>query len=169
MKKFIALLFMSIILAGCSNNSAKALTLDEAQKIALAEVDGKVVKAIEETDDGRNYYEFDIIANDQLHELEVDASNGKIIKNEINDDYVPSPTDSNDQNTTTQTTIITSEEAQKIAMDRVGNNGYLVKCELDTDDGIQKYEIEIKNGKIEYEIDINASSGEIIKYEEDQN
>lgn len=168
MKKFVALLFVSIILAGCSNNSAQALTLDEAQKIALAEVDGKVVKAIEETDDGRNYYEFDIIANDQLHELEVDASNGKITKNEINDDYVPSTTETNNQNNT-QATIITSEEAQKIAMDRVGNNGYLVKCELDTDDGIQKYEIEIKNGRIEYEIDINASSGEIIKYEEDQN
>lgn len=168
MKKFVALLFVSIILAGCSNNSAQALTLDEAQKIALAEVDGKVVKAIEETDDGRNYYEFDIIANDQLHELEVDASNGKITKNEINDDYVPSTTETNNQNNT-QATIITSEEAQKIAMDRVGNNGYLLKCELDTDDGIQKYEIEIKNGRIEYEIDINASSGEIIKYEEDQN
>lgn len=168
MKKIVALLFVSIILAGCSNNSAQALTLDEAQKIALAEVDGKVVKAIEETDDGRNYYEFDIIANDQLHELEVDASNGKITKNEINDDYVPSTTETNNQNNT-QATIITSEEAQKIAMDRVGNNGYLVKCELDTDDGIQKYEIEIKNGRIEYEIDINASSGEIIKYEEDQN
>lgn len=168
MKKFVALLFVSVILAGCSNNSAQALTLDEAQKIALAEVDGKVVKAIEETDDGRNYYEFDIIANDQLHELEVDASNGKITKNEINDDYVPSTTETNNQNNT-QATIITSEEAQKIAMDRVGNNGYLVKCELDTDDGIQKYEIEIKNGRIEYEIDINASSGEIIKYEEDQN
>lgn len=168
MKKIVALLFVSIILAGCSNNSAQALTLDEAQKIALAEVDGKVVKAIEETDDGRNYYEFDIIANDQLHELEVDASNGKITKNEINDDYVPSTTETNNQNNT-QATIITSEEAQKIAMDRVGNNGYLLKCELDTDDGIQKYEIEIKNGRIEYEIDINASSGEIIKYEEDQN
>lgn len=168
MKKFVTLLFVSVILAGCSNNSAQALTLDEAQKIALAEVDGKVVKAIEETDDGRNYYEFDIIANDQLHELEVDASNGKITKNEINDDYVPSTTETNNQNNT-QATIITSEEAQKIAMDRVGNNGYLVKCELDTDDGIQKYEIEIKNGRIEYEIDINASSGEIIKYEEDQN
>ena len=52
-------------------------------------------------------------------------------------------------------------------MEKVGNNGYLVKCELDIDDGIQKYEIEIKNGNIEYEIDIDAISGEIIKYEED--
>lgn len=173
MKKLITLLFVTFILAGCSNASTKTITLDEAQEIALAEVDGKVTRAVEETDDGRSYYEFDIIANDQKHELEVDASSGKITKNEIDDDYVPSTTDTNNQtannqSTNNQTTIISNEEAQKIAMDRVGNNGYLVKCELDSDDNRQVYEIEIKNGTIEYNIDVDAVSGEIVKYEEDQ-
>lgn len=167
MKKLITLLFVTFILVGCSNASTKTITLDEAQEIALAEVDGKVTRAVEETDDGRSYYEFDIITNDQKHELEVDASSGKITKNEIDEDYVPSTTDTNNQTTNNQTTIISNEEAQKIAMDRVGNNGYLVKCELDNDDGRQVYEIEIKNGRIEYNIDIDAVSGEIIKYEED--
>ena len=74
----------------------------------------------------------------------------------------------NNQSTNNQTTIISNEEAQKIAMDRVGNNGYLVKCELDSDDNRQVYEIEIKNGTIEYNIDVDAVSGEIVKYEEDQ-
>ena len=166
MKKLITLLFVTFILVGCSNASTKTITLDEAQEIALAEVDGKVTRAVEETDDGRSYYEFDIITNDQKHELEVDASSGKITKNEIDED-VPSTTDTNNQTTNNQTTIISNEEAQKIAMDRVGNNGYLVKCELDNDDGRQVYEIEIKNGRIEYNIDIDAVSGEIIKYEED--
>ena len=32
---------------------------------------------------------------------------------------------------------------------------------------LEKYEIEIKNGNKEYEIEINADTGEIIKYEED--
>ena len=72
MKKLITLLFVTFILVGCSNASTKTITLDEAQEIALAEVDGKVTRAVEETDDGRSYYEFDIIANDQKHELEVD-------------------------------------------------------------------------------------------------
>lgn len=167
MKKLITLLFVTFILVGCSNASTKTITLDEAQEIALAEVDGKVTRAVEETDDGRSYYEFDIITNDQKHELEVDASSGKITKNEIDEDYVPSTTDTNNQTTNNQTTIISNEEAQKIAMDRVGNNGYLVKCELDNDDGRQVYKIEIKNGRIEYNIDIDAVYGEIIKYEED--
>lgn len=168
MKKLITLLFVTFILVGCSNASTKTITLDEAQEIALAEVDGKVTRAVEETDDGRSYYEFDIIANDQKHELEVDASSGKITKNEIDEDYVPSTTDTNNQTTNNQTTIISNEEAQKIAMNRVGNNGYLVKCELDSDDNRQVYEIEIKNGTIEYNIDVDAVSGEIVKYEEDQ-
>lgn len=169
MKKLITLSFITFILVGCSNAS-KAITLDEAQKIALGETNGKIIKAVEETDDDRSYYDFDIIANDQKHEIEVDASSGKITKNEIDEDYIPSTTDQNNQttnNSNNQTTTISNDEAQKIAMERIGNNGYLVKCELDNDDGKQVYEIEIKNGKIEYNIDIDAISGEIIKYEED--
>ena len=172
MKKIILFVLITIALVGCTEK-VSALTLEEAQEIALAEVDGKVTRAVEETDDGRSYYEFDIIANDQKHELEVDASSGKITKNEIDEDYVPSTTDTNNQtannqSTNNQTTIISNEEAQKIAMDRVGNNGYLVKCGLDSDDNRQVYEIEIKNGTIEYNIDVDAVSGEIVKYEEDQ-
>ena len=34
--------------------------------------------------------------------------------------------------------------------------------ELDTDDGVQVYEIEFKVGNVEYEYDINAISGAII-------
>ena len=92
MKKLITILFITMILTGCTNSSVEAISLDEAQEIALKTIDGKVTKA---------------------------------------------------------------------------NNGYLIKCELDIDDGIQKYEVEIKNGNIEYEIDIDAITGEIIKYEED--
>ena len=54
-------------------------------------------------------------------------------------------------------------------MNRVGT-GTLVKCELDYDDDTQKYkyEIEIKDGRVEYDLEIDANSGEIIKYEQDQ-
>ena len=46
-------------------------------------------------------------------------------------------------------------------------SSYLVKCELDHDDNMMVYEIEVKNGNYEYEIDINASNGDILKYEQD--
>ena len=162
------ILFITIILTGCTNSSVEAISLDEAQEIALKAIDGKVTKAKKERDDGIDYYDFEIISDNQKYEIEVDANTGKIIKNEKDTDYVPSSNEA-PQNNNSQATTISIDEAQRIAMEKVGNNGYLVKCELDIDDGIQKYEIEIKNGNIEYEIDIDAISGEIIKYEEDRN
>ena len=168
MKKLMTILFITIILTGCTNSSVEAISLDEAQEIALKAIDGKVTKAKKERDDGIDYYDFEIISDNQKYEIEVDANTGKIIKNEKDTDYVPSSNEAS-QNNNSQATTISIDEAQRIAMEKVGNNGYLVKCELDIDDGIQKYEIEIKNGNIEYELDIDAISGEIIKYEEDRN
>ncbi len=168
MKKLMTILFITIILTGCTNSSVEAISLDEAQEIALKAIDGNVTKAKKERDDGIDYYDFEIISDNQKYEIEVDANTGKIIKNEKDTDYVPSSNEAS-QNNNSQATTISIDEAQRIAMEKVGNNGYLVKCELDIDDGIQKYEIEIKNGNIEYEIDIDAISGEIIKYEEDRN
>ena len=168
MKKLMTIFFITIILTGCTNSSVEAISLDEAQEIALKAIDGKVTKAKKERDDGIDYYYFEIISDNQKYEIEVDANTGKIIKNEKDTDYVPSSNEAS-QNNNSQATTISIDEAQRIAMEKVGNNGYLVKCELDIDDGIQKYEIEIKNGNIEYEIDIDAISGEIIKYEEDRN
>ena len=168
MKKLMTILFITIILTGCTNSSVEAISLDEAQEIALKAIDGKVTKAKKERDDGIDYYDFEIISDNQKYEIEVDANTGKIIINEKDTDYVPSSNEAS-QNNNSQATTISIDEAQRIAMEKVGNNGYLVKCELDIDDGIQKYEIEIKNGNIEYEIDIDAISGEIIKYEEDRN
>ena len=166
MKKLITILFITMILTGCTNSSVEAISLDEAQEIALKTIDGKVTKAKKERDDGNDYYDFEIISDNQKYEIEVDANTGKIIKNEKDNDYVPNSNETT-QNNNSQVTTISTEDAQRIAMARVGNNGYLIKCELDIDDGIQKYEVEIKNGNIEYEIDIDAITGEIIKYEED--
>ena len=47
-------------------------------------------------------------------------------------------------------------------------NGKIIKFELDEDDGRYSYEFEIINDGIEYEIDIDAYSGEIIKFESER-
>ena len=43
----------------------------------------------------------------------------------------------------------------------------LKKNKLDFDDGIQKYEIEFVEGFNEYEYDIDATNGMILKFEKD--
>lgn len=165
MKKIILLIIITIALVGC-DKKVNALTLEEAQEIALKEVAGKVLKAKENKDDGISYYDFTIITDTEKYEIEIDANSGKILKTE-KDVYIGINSNSAAPLEPTNTSI-TIEQAQQIALNRVGE-GYLTKSELDydDDDGIKKYEIEIKNGNKEYEIEINADTGEIIKYEED--
>lgn len=179
MKKLMIIALMAMVMMGCSSASKNILTLEEAQEIALKEVSGKVLKAHEDSDDGVSYYDFTIVTDNEKYEVEVDANSGKIIKMEKDDDYVGNhtndDTNSTNQNNTSNTkgntntntqATITAEQAQQKAMDRVGG-GYLVKCELDHDDGVLKYEIEIKNGNKEYDVDVDANTGEIIKFDEE--
>lgn len=172
MKKLFALMLVSVMLFGCSNSSkVEAISLEEAEKIALKEVDGEILKAGKDKDDGITYYDFTIVTDTEKYEVEVNAENGKVLKVEKDDDYVPAQsntTDQTNQSNTQNTTQITAEKAQEIAMNKVGT-GTLVKCELDYDDDTQKYkyEVEIKDGRVEYDLEIDANSGDIIKYEQD--
>ncbi|MBD5141826.1 MAG: hypothetical protein HDT25_10540 [Ruminococcus sp.] len=63
--------------------------------------------------------------------------------------------------------IITAEEAKSAALKHAGLTATEVtftKAELDYDDGIAEYEIEFYSASNEYEYDINAATGMVIKY-----
>jgi len=73
----------------------------------------------------------------------------------------PAPTEAPTQPAAPST--ISADRAKQIALSHAGVGGAnFIKVELDTDDGVQVYEIEFKVGNVEYEYDINAISGEII-------
>jgi len=58
---------------------------------------------------------------------------------------------------------ISADRAKQIALSHAGVGGAnFTKVELDTDDGVRVYEIEFKVGNVEYDYDIDASSGAII-------
>lgn len=62
---------------------------------------------------------------------------------------------------------ITAEEAKAAALKHAGLNASEVtftKAELDHDNGIAEYEIEFHSSANEYEYDINAATGTVIKY-----
>ena len=68
--------------------------------------------------------------------------------------------------------FIGEERAKQIALEKAGissDGASFVRLELDRDDGIWKYEVEIRQGRTEYDIDIKADSGEIISFETDYN
>ena len=128
---------------------------DEAIAIAKEKVGGGTVVEFEyDRDDGE--YEIEIKYDGYEYELEIDAYTGEILEFERDDDYQGS--------NGSEPTVIGRDRAIAIAKERVGG-GTVVEFEYDRDDG--EYEIEIKyNGK-EYEIEIDAYTGEILDFEID--
>ena len=59
-------------------------------------------------------------------------------------------------------------KAKSIALNHAGvseNEAYDMDIELDYEDGILVYEVEFKSGNMEYDYEINAATGAILKYE----
>lgn len=68
--------------------------------------------------------------------------------------------------TQVQADVIGEEEAKRIAFEDAGvaeQDATLIKVELDIDDGVTKYEVEFHVGQTEYEYDIDATTGDIIR------
>ena len=58
---------------------------------------------------------------------------------------------------------ISADRAKQIALSHAGVSGAsFTKVELDTDDGVRVYEVEFKVGNVEYDYDIDATSGAIL-------
>ena len=58
---------------------------------------------------------------------------------------------------------ITADEAKRIALSHAGvGSARFKKAKLDYENGVKVYEIEFKVGNVEYDYDIDASSGAII-------
>ena len=63
---------------------------------------------------------------------------------------------------------IGSAKAKSIALHHAGvseNEAYDMDIELDNEDGILVYEVEFKSCNMEYDYEINAATGAILKYE----
>lgn len=61
---------------------------------------------------------------------------------------------------------ITKEQAKEIALQQV--KGRVIHVDLDTDNGVQKYEVIILTDQNEvYEVEINANTGKVIKVEKE--
>lgn len=159
------------------------ISMKKAEEIALTEVEGTIESVELEKDDGKVKYEIDIRdqhGNDDI-DVEIDATTGKVIKVERDDDDKKVKTETvsaesiknshddavsstlsdkvNTQGTNTQSTKqrITKEEAIAIATKETP--GKVV--EVDYDDG--EYEIEIRTETYKIEFEIDASTGRIIQ------
>ncbi|MCI9332520.1 MAG: hypothetical protein HFG05_10165 [Oscillibacter sp.] len=106
-------------------------------------------------DGGRQVYDVEFWAEGTEYEYEIDASSNRIIEAEL------------DREGALESGELISPEAAKnaaLAHAGVSEAGY-IECELDQDDGLWVYEIEFRSGGMEYEYEIDASSGTVMEAE----
>lgn len=115
------------------------------------------------------YYEVKVNHNGVHYELTVDATTGSILGTEIENPSSTQQTLTTKQGTQAQVSI-TEERAKAITSEHTKkNNLTYTRIELSQDDdyaGALTYEIEAEADVIEYDIDINANTGQILKFEQ---
>lgn len=151
---------LTLPVPSATSEPERDITLEEAKKIALHYLllseDAEVTFTGEKLEG--QVYELEFIVNDVHYEAEI-SLRGQVLKMEAE---VMSPTPMPDDSG-----FITLEEAKKIALEEAGLSGktdaLVVKEELDRRDG--KFDFEILWGGYEYELEINARTGDILKRE----
>ncbi len=144
-------------------NENGLIGLEKAKELVLAQLgiaDADFIKKEYDLDDG--VYELEFIANGMEYEYEVDARTGKILEAdaERNDDWhVDIPANP-------VKPAISLEEAKAAAFKHLGiKESDISRPEYELDDG--KYELSFHVGKTEYDVDVDATTGKILKVEKE--
>jgi uncharacterized membrane protein YkoI len=143
------------------------LTVEEVEAKAAESVDGTITEI--DYDSSDNEYEVEVESGSVTYELDINATSGEVVKKEM-DDKKSSVVKSDEKETAKTTSrnknFITAKEAIAIALKH--SPGTVKEVELDDDDKRAHFEIEIKDGKYEYEFEIDAITGEILDFEKDR-
>ena len=160
--------------AAQSNNTVGDIGIEKANEIAISHAglsSGSVsfVKAKIDTEDGVKVYDIEFYSGNVEYDYEINAATGAIVSfdQDIENYEIPTqpaaPTQAQTAAPTQAASVISADKAKQIALSHAGVSGAsFKKVKLDKDDGVRVYEIEFKVGNVEYEYDIDASSGAII-------
>lgn len=145
--------------------NGKSISESRCQKLALNKVkNATVISIVKKTDDGMQVYKVKLKKGDKKYTLEYHASTGKLMEYEW--EIVTQAVASTNGNTGNNNGYIGEDKARSIALDRVPG-AQVIKIEFDTDDGKEVYEIELIDSSFEYEIKIDATTGQIIEFDQD--
>ncbi len=150
-----------------TNNKQGNLSLEDAKKIALEyakvkEKDAVFKKTKKDYENGKEVYDIEFYVGRDEYEIEIDINTGEIVKYDFD---IESSNSKND----TQSNL-SLEDAKKIALEYAKvkeKDAVFKKTKKDYEDGKEIYDIEFYVGRNEYEIEIDANTGEIIEYDLD--
>ena len=129
----------------------------------VSEADTIYLRCWVEHDDGRaECYEVEFLAGTTEYQYEIDLYTGAVLKSERESHSVPASGSSGPH--------IGEAAAKSAALTHAGvseSDASRIQVELDRDDGRTLYEVEFHVGRTEYSYEIDASSGAIVKAEQE--
>lgn len=162
----VCLVFMSVFATG--SFAAGYIGKDKAKEIAfnhagVAADKASFVKCEFDYDDGIAIYDVEFYFDRCEYNYEINAKNGKILKVEEDtfDAEIPTPGQE----------YISKTKAKEIALNHAGvkeADAKRMKVVFDFDDGVAEYEVEFHADKYDYDYEIDAVSGKILKVEKDR-
>ena len=146
-----------------TEDTSAAVSMEEAKTIALNDAgvnaeDARFYETKGDYEDGKVVYEIEFVAGNIEYDYEIDKTTGKILDIDYDAEaYAPAASNA-----------ISIDEAKKIALAKVsGASDQHIRIEADHDDGRLVYEGEIHYGRVEYEFEIDGSTGAIIEWDAD--
>lgn len=142
-------------------NSADYITEEKVKAIAQEKAKGDIVEFSLDSDDNRAHYDIEMRDGNTKYEMDIDAITGDIYDFEQENENAGVQNTGDSSSVNADQTRITKDEAMKIAQEAA--SGKVTDVEIDDDE----YEFEIRDGKVEYDIEINAFTGDIVKFEQE--
>ena len=150
-----------IITVGTASKNSY-ISIDEAKKIVIndSKVNSDTVKNLEieyDYDDGIMVYDIEFISNNTEYDYEIDAKTGKIIEREIENSKVSTSASKN---------YLSKEKIKEIVINKTKVKDYYdYEIEFEFKSGKAVYEVEFETKDKEYDMELDAVGGNIIKYE----
>lgn len=159
--------------AAAGDVGASGITGEEAENIALehagvAREDLTYIRTNLDIDDGVQEYEVEFYVGNKEYEYHIEAATGGIrtYDFEIKNDSYHHSDRHHGTNAQGASSGITVEEAENIALAQVpGADSSHIRIETDYDDGVLIYEGKIIYNEMEYEFEIDAATGTLLKWD----
>lgn len=157
-------------MVGCSSTTTEPtpdpvvqnemLTEEQAKEIVTNEIGtGQIVKVTKDLEDAVPNYDFTILKDNMEYDIEVDAYTGEI--RELEQEPQETPT-----NTVDESKLIGEDKAKEIVLAEVPN-GEVVDFEYEADEVVANYDITVRDSDYEYDFEVDAMTGEILKQEKE--
>ncbi len=157
--------------SGAPASQQPAASGEEAAKSAafahagVAAADVTALRCKLDWEDGREVYDIEFWVGSTEYDYEIDAATAAVLKAQHEAAVAPSAS------STPESGFIGEEAAKSAALTHAGVSAADVaftKCELDREDGRWVYELEFWAGGTEYEYEVDASGGTVLKAEMDR-